>query len=75
MLLKVTASVTVPPLPVKDRLFTVLATVKVVAERLPVKLAVPPMLCKIKLPEPLTLVPLMSAAEVPVPVPVCNVKL
>ena len=75
MLLNVTASVTVPPLPVKDRLLTVLATVKVVAERLPVKLAVPPMLCKIRLPKPLILVPLMSAAEVPVPVPVCNVRL
>ena len=74
-MLKVTALVTVPPVPVRDTLFTVLATVKDVADRLPVKLALPPMLCKANVPEPLTLVPVTSAAEVPVPVPVCRVKL
>ena len=74
-MLKVTALVTVPPVPVRDTLLTVPATVKDVADRLPVKLALPPMLCKANVPEPLTLVPVTSAAEVPVPVPVCRVKL
>ena len=72
VLLKVTALVTVPPVPVNDTLFTVLATVKDVAVRLPVKLVLPPIFCKAKVPEPLTLVPVTSAPLIALPV--CNVR-
>ena len=72
VLLKVTALLTVPPVPVKDKLFTVLATVKDVAVRLPVKLLLPPIFCKAKVPEPLTLVPVTSAPLIALPV--CNVR-
>ena len=76
VLLKVTAVVIVPVLPVSATLLTLLATVKVAGLTAPLKLAVPPMVCSAKVPVPvvLTLVPFTSAALVPAPVPVCKVR-
>ena len=74
VLLKVTALVMVLAVPVKAALLTVLATVKLAGLTAPLKLAVPPIVCRAKVPKPLTVVPVTSAVEVPAPVPVCRVK-
>ena len=64
----VTALVIVPPVPVSETLFTVFSIVKVPAVTAPVKLAVPPMLLKVKAPVPLNEVPVTSAPITPAPV-------
>ena len=71
VLLKVTALVMVLAVPVKAALLTVLATVKLAGLTAPLKLAVPPMVCRAKVPVPLTVVPVISA---PTTAPVCRVK-
>ena len=61
VLLNVMALVTVPPVPVNETLLTVFAIVKSAAVMPPVKLAVPPMFCKFRLPVPVNDVPVTSA--------------
>ena len=72
MLLKVTALVMLPVLPFSATLATVFGTVKLARLTAPLKLTVPPMFCRAKLPKPLTVVPLTSAPLMALPV--CKVK-
>ena len=72
VLLKVTALVMVPVLPFSATFTTVLGTVKLAGLTAPLKLTVPPMFCRAKLPKPLTVVPLTSAPLIALPV--CKVK-
>ena len=65
---KVTALVMVPVAPLSWRLLTVLASVKVVTLTSPLKLAVPPMFCKVKVVTPATLVPETFAPATALPV-------
>ena len=71
-MLKVTALVMVPVLPFSATFTTVLGTVKLAGLTAPLKLTVPPMFCRAKLPKPLTLVPVTSAPLMALPV--CKVK-
>ena len=63
-----TALVMVPLVPESETLFTVFSTTKLPAVNAPVKLAVPPMLLKVKAPVPLNEVPFTSAPVTPEPV-------
>src|SRR5579864_1768158 len=62
----------VPPVPREEKFTTVFGTLRVVADTAPLKLAVPPVFCTVRVLTPETLVPVMLAAT---PLAVSRVRL
>ena len=70
-MVKVTGLVIVPPLPVEEKFSTLAPTLKEVALTAPLKLAVPPMFCTVRVPTPEVVLPVMLA---PTPEAVSSVR-